>query len=106
MRLFYTVSGGLDFQLFEKIREPFIRRMPTPTHCISITTKIQTKVRACAAHRSQKLMQSKPVPLAVWYALFDKEYYHLVDFNDDYRFILAPFRTKYFKFNPKKEQKL
>lgn len=81
INLYFVVLGGGLKQIMKKIRGERInwQKMPAPTHWLNIAPFAHIKEKACLAHQSQQMEQSRPVPLKVWYSFFDKEYLHLVN---------------------------
>lgn len=98
--LYYAVLSETERDMYNSSR-PFIKRfMLNATHYMDIRSVAHIKALACEAHKSQKLSGSKPVPLSVWYKIFDKEYFYLVDSPNIQRFRYFPFHTKHFHFIP------
>ncbi len=88
--LYFVVLDGSLRQMAKKNGQQMIswRLMPKPTHYLNIAFLVEVKAKACLAHQSQRPEQFQPVPLKVWYQLFDKECLHLVNLKRKYRFHL------------------
>ena len=88
--LYFVVLDGSLRQMAKNNEQSVInwRSMSEATHCLNIASFVDIKEKACLAHQSQRPEQFQPVPLRVWYQLFDKECLHLVDLKRKYRFHL------------------
>lgn len=102
INLHFIVLGGELREIMKKSGDQSInwQTMPEPTHWLDVNPFVGIKVKACLAHRSQKLAQTRPVSLKVWYQLFDREYLHQVELEKKYRFRFVRFKTNCFKFIP------
>jgi len=88
INLYFVVLEEKLRKMAKKSGQPKVnwRLMPEPTHCLDIASFAEVKAKACLAHQSQQPEQPQSIPLRVWYQLFDREYFHLIDLSKKYQF--------------------
>lgn len=77
-----------------------------PAYFLKTTFFLPVIKRAYLANQSQRLGKSLPVPLKAWLSLFDREYYQQVDLLEKEKFRYCGFKTRYFRFKPRRESLL
>lgn len=79
--LYYSVHGSAERKLarrYQKNPLTILKRMPLPTHQVSIKSVVTYKVKACLTHKSQMIDTWKNIDLLTWYTVLDHEFLHRV----------------------------